>query len=59
KPDLETAGWRKRLALKDLIAFDHWNGEASDARDDELLEQSGLDQKAVMNGSFVGSLADH
>ncbi|MBT4628290.1 MAG: 5,6-dimethylbenzimidazole synthase [Rhodospirillales bacterium] len=59
KPELETAGWRKRLALKDLIAFDHWNGEASDARDDELLEQSGLDQKAVMNGSFVGSLADH
>jgi 5,6-dimethylbenzimidazole synthase len=35
KPELENKGWRKRLALEDLVVFDTWNG-AAEAGDDGL-----------------------
>src|SRR6185369_10863871 len=33
-PELESAGWRKRLPLGDLVAFDRWQGSGPE---DELL----------------------
>jgi len=35
-PDLETAGWRKRLPLEDLVFFDQWQGEAEE---ESLIEE--------------------
>ena len=37
-PELETAGWRKRLPLRDLVWFDHWQGRAGDEGLLDLLE---------------------
>ena len=38
KPELETAGWRKRLPLEDLIYFDQWNDKRS-AEEEGLIRQ--------------------
>lgn|SRR5574340_1147454 len=46
KPELETAGWRKRLALDTLISFDQWGAGASD-QDAALLERIRSDQDAL------------
>ncbi len=59
KPELETAGWRKRLALDELIKFEHWNGEPAGTQDNELLQQANRDQQAVYSGEFVESLAGY
>ncbi|PCJ38856.1 MAG: 5,6-dimethylbenzimidazole synthase [Moraxellaceae bacterium] len=42
KPDLENAGWRKRLPLEDLVFFDQWN-EQRNAEEDSLIKQIELD----------------
>ncbi|MCB1960456.1 MAG: 5,6-dimethylbenzimidazole synthase [Rhodocyclaceae bacterium] len=31
RPELESAGWRARLELKDLLHFDHWGGEEGES----------------------------
>lgn len=59
KPELETAGWRKRLALDELIAFDHWGGTPSDEHDHALLKQANMDQEAVRSGEFLNSLTTY
>ena len=38
KPELETAGWRKRLPLEDLIYFDQWDNK-KDAKEESLIQQ--------------------
>lgn len=38
KPELETAGWRKRLPLEDLIYFDQWKEQRS-ADQESLIQQ--------------------
>lgn len=42
KPELETKGWRKRLALEDLIYFDQW--EQHQKEDDLILHLSSKSQ---------------
>ena len=37
-PELESAGWRKRLPLRDLVWFDRWQGRAGDEGLLNLLE---------------------
>lgn len=57
KPELETANWRKRLSLDELIAFEGWQGEPADDQDHALLKQADADHKAVQCGEFLDSLA--
>ena len=46
QPELETRGWRKRLALADLVTLDRWEGE----RDDTLGAALALAQDAAEAG---------
>lgn len=57
KPDLETAGWRPRLPLKDLIYFEGWEGRGGDG-DGALLARVRADQEAAQNGLFVTDRID-
>lgn len=52
KPELETAGWRPRLPLEELIHFDCWEGAPKDG-DQPLLEQVRQDQAAAQSGDFL------
>ncbi|MCG5536175.1 5,6-dimethylbenzimidazole synthase [Ectothiorhodospira mobilis] len=38
RPELESAGWRERLPVTDLVHFDTWGGEAAGAGDQGLLK---------------------
>lgn len=51
KPELESAGWRPRLPLDDLIYFDQWGRTAADGSE-RLLEQVRADQAAAEGGRF-------
>jgi len=42
KPDLETAGWRKRMPLEELIFFDQWQEKRSE-HEESLLKQIRID----------------
>jgi 5,6-dimethylbenzimidazole synthase len=57
-PELETAGWRARLRLDDLTAFEHWQGQSTCAGDEALLERIRDDQAAVRSRTFVGTRLD-
>ncbi len=50
RPELESAGWRPRLPIGDLIHFDRWNGPH---REKPLLDRLAQDQEAVYRGTFV------
>lgn len=50
KPELETAGWRPRLPIVDLVRYDHWDGAPVDG---SLRERLRLDQAAVDDGTFL------
>jgi 5,6-dimethylbenzimidazole synthase len=41
-PELESAGWRQRLPLGELVWFDRWQGRAADNGLLPLLEESAL-----------------
>lgn len=50
RPELESVGWRRRLALDGLVHFDGWNGGGDG---DGLRERLRADQTAVEEGSFL------
>ena len=45
KPDLERAGWGKRLPLEEFVYFDTWKGEPSKRRQDlpQILRECGVE----------------
>lgn len=49
-PDLESAGWRARLPLAELIHFDHWNERSNSSA---LLDRIRETQAAVDSGEFL------
>lgn len=55
RPELESAGWRARLPVDELVAFDRWEGRPAGAGDDALIERLRADQAAVRSGSFVAT----
>ena len=52
KPELETAGWRPRLPLDELLHFDRWEGPPTEA-DATLLIQVRAHQSAAQAGTFT------
>ncbi|MAG95406.1 MAG: 5,6-dimethylbenzimidazole synthase [Rhodospirillaceae bacterium] len=52
KPELETAGWRQRLPIEDLIAFEHWEGGPMNSKDSALVDRARSQQTAVQAGRF-------
>jgi 5,6-dimethylbenzimidazole synthase len=52
RPELEDKGWRKRLDLADLVAFDRWGGDAADAADfkDKLAAAQAAFQAGRVDG---------
>ncbi|MFN3077331.1 MAG: 5,6-dimethylbenzimidazole synthase [Alphaproteobacteria bacterium] len=50
KPELETAGWRQRLPIEDLVRYDHWDGPAVEGT---LRERLKIDQVAAQTGTFL------
>jgi 5,6-dimethylbenzimidazole synthase len=52
RPELESAGWRPRLPLDELVHFDQWE---SGVRDDALLARLRDDQTAIADGSFIAN----
>ncbi|MBF0095559.1 MAG: 5,6-dimethylbenzimidazole synthase [Alphaproteobacteria bacterium] len=52
RPELETAGWRPRLPLDELIHFDSW-GVNSAPGAETLLSRIREDSEAVRRGDFV------
>jgi 5,6-dimethylbenzimidazole synthase len=51
RPELETAGWRPRLPIEELVYFDKWdNGADEDTKG--LVEQLKKDQKLAQKGMF-------
>lgn len=52
-PELEAAGWRPRLALEDLLHYDHWGEVRPEA---PLSQQVRQDQQAVAAGRFLEGL---
>ncbi|MBT4888872.1 MAG: 5,6-dimethylbenzimidazole synthase [Rhodospirillales bacterium] len=53
KPELETAGWRPRLPIEDLMHFEHWDGQPNDS-DKPLLESLRQDQDSAQKGDIPG-----
>ena len=50
RPELETAGWRKRLPLAGLVHLDGWGATGAEP---ELAERLGRDQAAGEDGRFL------
>jgi len=53
KPELQTLGWRPRLPVADLVAFEHWQG-AGDDKAGPLLARLAADQDAAEQGEYPG-----
>ncbi|MGE4280103.1 MAG: 5,6-dimethylbenzimidazole synthase [Magnetospirillum sp.] len=49
QPELQDKGWRQRLPLKDLVAFDSWEGAIDDALRQKLQDVADL----VENGELL------
>jgi len=54
KPELQSAGWRPRLPLGDLINFEEFDQGADDPFAMGLLERIGEDQKKIEYGGYCG-----
>lgn len=54
RPELETAGWRPRLPITELVHFEQWGSQADHL---PLRQQLQQDQKAIADGQFVTRLA--
>jgi len=54
KPELQSAGWRPRLPLDELVNFEAFNEDASDPFATRLLERIRKDQKKIEDGGQVG-----
>lgn len=57
RPDLETAGWRERLPLEQLVFLDRWGETGGDAAAD-LRHNLQRDQRDVMLTKSFSTLAD-
>ncbi|MCW8918190.1 MAG: 5,6-dimethylbenzimidazole synthase [Gammaproteobacteria bacterium] len=57
KPELESANWRPRLPLDELVYFEQW-GQTSAEGAVPLQQQLRADQEAVQQGSFVSTRLD-
>ena len=55
EPELQKKGWRKRLALEDLIYFDQWGQRDGDGAD-SLRQAARESQARVCDGSFLDEL---
>ena len=51
RPELEAKGWRRRLAIEDVVRFEGWDGEE---RDDPLRERLRADMETMEADAFVG-----
>lgn len=54
RPELETAGWRQRLPLEELLHFDRW-GDDGGAQTEQLKRQIRSDQFAASSGKSFPS----
>jgi len=52
KPELEMAGWRKRLPIEELMHFDQWGQSEENA----LIDQLKSDQGAAQDGTFLNDV---
>ncbi len=52
KPELQSAGWRPRLPLEQLINFEQFNQSADDPFASCLLEQVRKGQERLENGGY-------
>ncbi|MCU9848330.1 5,6-dimethylbenzimidazole synthase [Defluviimonas sp. WL0024] len=50
RPELEAAGWRKRLPITDHVHYDRWGNARADGA---LTERLGADQEAIEAGRFL------
>jgi len=57
KPELQSAGWRPRLPLGDLINFEGFDKVADDADARDLLERVRADQKRIEDDGYRGDFA--
>lgn len=57
KPELQSAGWRPRLPLDDLINFEGFDKGANDDLARDLLERVRRDQKKIEDGGYSGDFA--
>ena len=55
KPELEVAGWRPRLPIEDVIAFDSWEGVPVNDEGQNLIDRARADQAAIQAGTFLDS----
>lgn len=53
KPELEVAGWRPRLPIEDLIAFDCWEGRPANDEGHSLVDRARASQAAIQAGTFL------
>ncbi len=52
KPELQSAGWRPRLSLSELINFEKFDQGAEDSFTMNLLERVRLDQEKIENNNY-------
>ncbi|RAU20376.1 5,6-dimethylbenzimidazole synthase [Paramagnetospirillum kuznetsovii] len=52
RPELEAAGWRPRLPIRDLVHFDQWGSQGLDPA---LLDELERHQDAVRDGGFLSA----
>lgn len=55
KPELQSAGWRPRLSLSDIVNFEEFDKGANDPFAMGLLEHIREDQKKIEDGGYSGS----
>ncbi|MDA0306277.1 MAG: 5,6-dimethylbenzimidazole synthase [Proteobacteria bacterium] len=57
KPELQSAGWRPRLPLGDVVNFEAFDKEADDPFAVGLLDRIRKDQKKIEDGGYCGGFA--
>jgi len=57
KPELQSAGWRPRLPLSDLINFEEFGKGAGDPSAVDLLERVRKDQESIESNGYSGDFS--
>ncbi len=57
KPELQSAGWRPRLPLSDLVSFEAFDKTADDLFGEGLIEQLRKDQGKIETKGYCGDFA--
>ncbi len=57
KPELQSAGWRKRLPLEDLVNFEGYDKKAEDQFAVDLLKQVAKDQEILERDGYTSEFA--